>query len=101
MTAGDVVLGLSTNNAVVTFTPAAGVEVMITYICSGNKTNDFVQVIVGGARNAIFGLGNAGNVGNGVNNIPTDKLFLNDTTTLQIDPLGAGRAGMYTGLQIK
>jgi hypothetical protein len=94
MAVGDVVNGISGNNAILTFQPAIGVECLITYI------------------NANFGA-MAFRLTDGVNSTPGNqtatqpaspsnmKMFVNNALFLQIDAGGAGFYNGFTGLQIK
>lgn len=88
MAVGDVVSGISGNNAALTFQPAAGVECLIT-IVTGGFNGGISNGLVSSSN--MFVNANQGNI----------KLFVNNTNYLVIGAGGAGFYGAYTGIQIK
>lgn len=88
MAAGDVVAGISAVNASLQFTPAAGVEVMISQIGGGGNS---ARILNGANYTTLIGLTADSPI----------KLFLNNSFGLHIDAQGAGAYGGYSGIQIK
>ena len=92
MAVGDVVNGMAAAGAALTFTPAVGVECLISSIGSyGN----WVQI-----ANAVFGVSLIFNMTilGGVN--VNMKLFINNTNYIAMVAAGAAN-NSYTGIQIK
>lgn len=96
MTAGDVVNGISGDNAALTFRPAAGVECVITSIgVDASGTN--IRHLYNGT--------NASQITNSTTNYylvyGSMKIFINNTNYMIIVALGAGKFGSYSGIQTK
>ncbi len=92
MAIDDVVSGIGTDNAGLTFQPAAGVEVLITSFISAlgiikltNGTSTSVIVLATNWR---------------LNQLNI-KLFVNNTNYMTIDAGGSGKFNSYTGIQTK
>jgi hypothetical protein len=96
MAVGDVVNGLATDGNTITFTPAAGVECILTSVlgrAAGAYLTDGVSI------------GYIGNLGNADAFMePQDrvvKVFINNTNYYYSTASPAGNNSGYTGLQIK
>lgn len=89
MAVGDVVSGLSGNNSTLSFQPAAGVEVAITYWGTDTAVGrcslwDGTHISQNNSGGTNFG-----------------KILVTNSLYLRIQPMGAGNYSSYSGLQIK
>jgi len=94
MVIGDVVSALAADNAALTFIPAAGVEVLLTYFVNLNSgagaTINYLNAAGDRGEASTSGLGN--NLGN-------LKMFLNNAQHLQLLANGAGVHVGFGGIQ--
>ena len=95
MVAGDVVNGISATGTIMSFQPAAGVEVMITSV---SVYNTWLYVTDGSPGIAALTLnyGTTTYQGNALNT----KIMINNTNYIMID-VSTGQETHYTGIQIK
>lgn len=97
MAVGDAVNGISADNTILDFQPAAGVEVVITSY--GVDNGNIVPVLYNGTIDSNMGSGGTNN-NTGVSNT-NQKMFINNTNYLRIPAAGAGAFSHYTGITTK
>ncbi len=92
MAIGDVVNDISADNTILDFQPAAGVEVVITY----------VSTLLAGGQPLMFNGTNATTATTGLdNNLYYNlKMMINNTNFLRISALGAGVFSGFTGMEV-
>lgn len=95
MAVGDVINGISGDNALLTFQPAAGVECVITIVFYGDSGGTFNPALYNGTNIAYRRLA-ANEFSGGVVKFP-----INNTRYLYISARGAGYYGGYAGIQTK
>lgn len=97
MAVGDVVNGISADNTIIDYQPAAGVEAVITSVMTYNLAANNAVGLYNGTLTANFFVVNAQqpvNFGN-------TKIFVNNTRYLRVSATGAGFQGGYSGIQTK
>lgn len=92
MVVGDVVSGLSAVNTILTFQPAAGVEVVIT---SYSADTAGIQIeVFDGALGSFMGITGFDN-----QNTVAMKIFVSNAIYIRIGAAGAGFSTSFTGIQ--
>jgi len=89
MAVGDIVGGISADNTTLEFTPAAGVEVVITSV---NSIAAQPPRLTDGTLDSDHGIATT--------NQYSLKFFITNDEWLQIDNLGAGKFSAFTGITI-
>jgi len=96
MVAGDILSGESADNAVLTFQPAAGVEVMLTYLDTSADTNAFS--LYNGTKALVW----TPSGGNFISHRPWNvKIGITNTIYYNEVARGAGNRTAYSGVQTK
>lgn len=95
MAVDDTVSALSSVNTVLTYQPAAGVEVVVTSVAINDST---ATARLYDGTNTGFFRGNTTGITYPYSNM---KLFITNTLYLYIDATGAATYGAFTGIQIK
>ena len=93
MAIGDIINGIGANTTSLTFTPAAGVEIIIFQASAGDTP--YIHLSNGVTRSQIYA-SYSGTTGLG----RLVKIGITNTNYLQIDA-GTAEAGSYSGIQIK
>lgn len=96
MAVGDVVNGFSAANTVLTFQPAAGVEVMISTIIMQGLPGAYSLL-----TNAAGDIARSDFTTSSTMPFAGLKFFINNTNFLTIPAMGAAWRSGYTGIQIK
>jgi len=96
MAVGDVVNAISATNTVLTFQPAAGVEVMISSVGLDNTGTNVRNLFNGTNVSVLASTITSHSVTNG--NL---KIFINNTNYFTLPALGASAHGSFSGIQIK
>ncbi len=94
MAVGDVVNGISANNTILTFQPAAGVECCITSVGTDNINTNGCKLYNGtllSGQARVTEITNQSNI----------KIFINNTNYLYLPALGVAYMSHYTGIQTK
>jgi hypothetical protein len=93
MAAGDVVSGLSAINTALTFTPAAGVEVVLTSLANDDQYIRY-EITDGTLYSYLI-------PDNTFYNITNCKVFITNSIYLHINAIGVGMSSGFTGVQTK
>lgn len=97
MAIGDVVNEVSADNTAITFRPAAGVEVMISWVANDEQTTQ-ISLADDGTQFCDIGSTRAGT--GQANNICNMKMFINNTFFLIVSAGGSTFDVGFTGIQI-